>query len=248
MLRMPDHGFYVGYFKKIPQPVKKFALGFAAIFLLICLVAPAALVLGPEHPGDGGYEDLTEGRLVGVVEAKPYPILRVPAHDGLPARAIMLAGEGKYGVDELAAPLVGKLAEASGVFVHRGDLIMLLIGGDIGLRATTGPEIPPAAQSVRGRWRLTGEICDGKCTAGAMRPGTGLAHKACANLCISGGVPPVLATTAPVDGSRFLLLAGADGGPLPARYLDRVGERVEMTGSLERRDDLAIFRVEAIGR
>ena len=248
MLRLPDHGFFVGYFKKVPQPVKTFALGFAAIFLVICLLAPAALVFGPEHPGDGGYEDLTEGRIVGVVEARPYPILRVPARDGHPARAIMLAGEGKFGVDALAAPLVGKPAEASGVFVHRGDLIMLLIGGDIGLRAASGPESPPGGPVSRGRWRLTGEICDGKCTAGAMRPGSGLAHKACANLCISGGVPPVLATTSPVDGSRFLLLAGADGGPLPARYLDRVGERVELTGSLERRDDLAIFHVEAVDR
>ena len=94
-----------------------------------------------------------------------------------------------------------------------------------------------------GRWRLTGEICDGKCYAGAMRPGTGLAHKACANLCLIGGVPPVLVTTAPVEGERFLLIAGADGGPVTPALLDHVATLVQVEGDVERRGSLLVLRV-----
>lgn len=77
-----------------------------------------------------------------------------------------------------------------------------------------------------------------------MKPGTGLAHKACANLCISGGVPPVFVSTAPVDGHIFFLLASKDGGPMPAGLLDKTGVQVVLEGNIERRDDLLIFKVD----
>jgi hypothetical protein len=94
-----------------------------------------------------------------------------------------------------------------------------------------------------GRWRITGEICDGKCYSGSMRPGNGLAHKACANFCILGGVPPVFVSTAPVEGSSFMLLADAAGGPLPGRLYDLVALRLQLEGELERRGDLLVFKV-----
>jgi len=103
----------------------------------------------------------------------------------------------------------------------------------------------PAPPAPLGHWLLTGEICDGKCHAGAMKPGTGLAHKACANLCIAGGLPAVLEMTLPAEGSTVVLLADAEGGPMPAGLLDLTAVPVEMTGHLERRDDLLIFRIDA---
>ena len=77
-----------------------------------------------------------------------------------------------------------------------------------------------------------------------MRPGVGLAHRACANLCISTGLPPVLVTSAPVEGSAYLLLANADGGAAPAAIADLVALPVTLEGELERRGDLLIFRVD----
>jgi hypothetical protein len=95
-----------------------------------------------------------------------------------------------------------------------------------------------------GRWRITGEICDGKCYSGSMRPGNGLAHKACANFCILGGVPPVFVSTAPVEGTSFMLLGDTAGGPLPDRLYDLVALRVQLEGELERRGDLLVFKVD----
>ena len=104
------------------------------------------------------------------------------------------------------------------------------------------PDLPE--DTPLGRWRIAGEICDGKCLAGAMRPGRGLAHKACANLCLVGDIPPVFATTGPVDGERYMLLAGPDGGPMPAEMYDFTAVLIDAEGEVYRRGDLLIFRVD----
>ena len=77
-----------------------------------------------------------------------------------------------------------------------------------------------------------------------MRPGRGLAHKACANLCLIGDVPPVFVTTQPVEGAEFLLITGPDGTRLPAAAYDFVGQPVSVEGEVERFGDLAVFRLD----
>ena len=77
-----------------------------------------------------------------------------------------------------------------------------------------------------------------------MRPGSGLAHKACANVCLLNGVPPVLVTTAPVQGSQFLLLADPDGRALPDALRDHVAILQRMDGTITRVADMLIFRTD----
>jgi hypothetical protein len=135
--------------------------------------------------------------------------------------------------------------DVGGVFVRRGALQMLLVAQD-GVkpgRISLAGFVPEAAQDL-GRWRLAGEICDGKCYAGAMKPGSGLAHKACANLCIFEGLPPVLVMELPVEGATEVLLAAQDGGPMPAALYNLTAMPVTMEGRLERRDDILVFRID----
>ena len=248
-VRGPDPGFFVGYFTTAPPAVRRFSLAFAVGLVAALAGAAIALAVSPEHPGSGGYiNELQDGHLTGVLQTRPYPVLRIPASNGRPAHAVMLAGQIKTGVQSAAAALDGATVEAGGVLVRRGDLDMLLIGGPVGLRASAHAASisVPSVPEFLGRWRIVGEICDGKCAAGAMRPGKGLSHKACANLCIIGGVPPVFVSTVPVEGAGFLLLADADGGPLPTRYLARTGERIAVEGEIERRDDLLILKVDEV--
>ena len=104
------------------------------------------------------------------------------------------------------------------------------------------PEVP------LGRHRLRGEIIDSKCFLGAMRPGQGKVHKACATLCLMGGIPPMFAVyreDAPAD---LLLLAGPDGGPLPDALLDDTAGYISVAGELWQRDDLLVFRVDPASR
>lgn len=245
MTKKPKDPFFVGYFKKAPPPLRAFALrtGAAIVGLLIALALLGPL--GTIDPGAGRYaNDLRGGTLTGVIEPLPYPILRVPGAGDTPARAVLLGGQDKVGAQG-RVDVGAEVIEVGGVFVRRGDLEMLLVSGRGAKPAADPlPGFVPAPVEDLGRWRLTGEICDGKCYGGAMKPGRGLAHKACANLCITMGLPPVLVMALPVEGSTVVLLSDANGGPMPDRLLHLTARPIQLEGQLERRDDLLIFRID----
>ena len=234
--------FFVGYLKAPPR-LAAFCLSIAAG--CVALMAMFSLTLGRSafEAGSGDYAG--EMSVTGVMLSDPYPVLLTAVDAAHPrGRAIMLAGDGKRGVQAIASDLRGKTVTATGVMLKRGDLDMLVVAGDDGLKlqgsaASPGPQIEPL-----GRWRISGEICDGKCATGAMHPGSGLAHKACANLCIGGGVPPVFASATPVENASFFLLADAKGKAAPATMLDLVGLPVVLEGDLLRIGDLTILRAD----
>jgi hypothetical protein len=237
--------FFVGYLP-VPKALRAWLLAVAASLAMLFAAIGWAIATGQSDPGPGAFRfDLGEQTVTGVMEARPYPLLHVTiGSDVIPAgHTLMLAGGGKTGAEGPATSLDGKLAQISGIILKRGDLDMLQLRGGSGAVAAEGaaPVIPVTRL---GRWRLAGEICDGKCLAGAMRPGTGLAHKACANLCLLGGIPPVFVSSQPVEGSEFLMLAGPDGGPLPNWLYDRTAVFLTIEGDIERRGDLLIFRVD----
>jgi hypothetical protein len=129
-----------------------------------------------------------------------------------------------------------------------------LAEGDAGMRRLTAEEeakLPPLgwpAPEVLGEYvTLRGEIIDPKCFLGAMRPGGGKTHKACAMLCISGGVPPMLVTRDAARNETFYLLVTEDGGAANERVLEFVGDPVEVSGRLERQGDLLLLRVASDG-
>ncbi|MEM6902360.1 MAG: hypothetical protein AAF556_03885 [Pseudomonadota bacterium] len=213
-------------------------LGFTGLATLIAATKP--------DPGPGQFQ-FGWGRqtLEGVLVAEPYPTLTVTVGSERVAagETILLAGPGKRGVQAKATPLDGSYVQAEGIMLNRGELQMMQArGGQNGLKAAeTDEDIVAPVETNLGRWRLTGEICDGKCLSGAMRPGTGLSHKACANLCLIGGAPPVLVTTEPVEGSEFMLVGAPDGGPVSDRLYDLTGRLATMEGQLKRRGNMLIF-------
>jgi len=111
------------------------------------------------------------------------------------------------------------------------------------LVAVPGEAMRPIRENL-GSWRLTGEICDGKCSLGVMRQGNKPAHKACANVCLIGGVPPVFITSTPVFGTRYLLLGDPDNHALPDASRDFVGITSRIDGTLERIGDAILFRAD----
>jgi hypothetical protein len=237
--------FFIGYVNHVPRPLALFLVIVASAVVGAMAGLALAIGAGIDDPGDGHFA-FADGRqnLVGTLRANPYPVLHIPADGDRPARAVLLAGQGKRGVIEDAVLLDGRPVEASGVMLKRGGIDMLQVGG-AGLRAAApAAPRPPAPPESMGRWRLTGEICDGKCWLGAMRPGNGLAHKACANLCIIGGLPPVFVSSGEVSAETFFLLADKEGGPLGEEVYDLVALMIEVEGEVERRDDLMLFKID----
>lgn len=243
---MTDRPFFVGYMP-VPGPLRTVLLSVS--LLLIAGLAAAGFLMGAtqDDPGPGAFRfDYGRQAVTGVVELTPYPVLHVTeGNDRIkPGDSFMMTAGGKSGVDGRAAPLAGRLARASGVVLERGSLYMLQVrGGGAGLRAVEGPA-PAVATELLGRWRLTGEICDGKCLAGAMRPGRGLAHKACANLCLLGDVPPIFVSTQPVMGEEFLLIVGPDGTRLPPAAYDYVAQYITAEGEIRRHGDLLVWTLD----
>jgi hypothetical protein len=89
---------------------------------------------------------------------------------------------------------------------------------------------------------LRGEIVDSKCFLGAMRPGRGKPHRACATLCIRGGIPPVLRVETANGEYRHFLLTDEDGRAVNDRVLDVVAEPVEITGRVIRTGDMLVLQ------
>jgi len=240
--------FFVGYLP-CPKGLRLFWASAIVSLLVVTGGLSFAIAVSQDDPGDAAFRfDLGRQTVTGVVALTPTPVLLVTqGNESIPAgHTLLLSGQGKNGTARRAVPLAGQLAVASGVLLDRGDLSMLqLRGGQNGLAAADGtvPDLPPAEDL--GRWRLAGEICDGKCLAGAMRPGRGLSHKACATLCIAGGIPPVFVSTQPIEGSEYLLIAGVDGDALPPSLYDYVGAYVALEGQLSRLGDLLILTVDA---
>lgn len=244
---MKDDEFFIGYLP-VPSRLSRFLTLCAAILIVGFGVLSYAAGATQDNPGDGNFRfDFGRQTVTGVISLDPYPTLRVTkGSKRIPAgHTLMLSASGKNGILRRAKPLEGKLATASGVILKRGELDMLQVrGGKKGLQAAKGEAPPLEPAQPLGRWKLAGEICDGKCLAGAMRPGRRLAHKACANLCIIGGVPPVFVSTQKVEGSEYMLIGGPDGKPLGQELLNNVASFLSIEGELERRGDLLVLKAD----
>jgi hypothetical protein len=90
---------------------------------------------------------------------------------------------------------------------------------------------------------LRGEIIDSKCYLGAMKPGGGKTHKACAALCLAGGVPPMFVTRGADGREAYYLLASPNGGPVAPELHAYAGDPVEIIGEIEQMDDLRTLKV-----
>ncbi|MEM1428272.1 MAG: hypothetical protein AAGG09_02330 [Pseudomonadota bacterium] len=245
-----DDPFFIG-FLPAPRALRPFLMSTMVSAIVFLAAMGALMAVSEDDPGDGAFRfDLGRQTVTGVLEATPYPVVHVTeGNENIAAgHTLMLSDQGKNGAIGRGQPLDGQVVTVSGVLLTRGDLDMLqLRGGQNGLAAAEGAASDtarmPEPESL-GRWRLAGEICDGKCLAGAMRPGQGLAHKACADLCLSGGIPPVFVSTQPVEGEEFLLVTGPDGSELPEAAYDWIATFIAVEGEVTRRGDLLVFAID----
>ena len=237
--------FFVGY-GNAPRGVGWLVLKVIAGFLMLAFVLSFALAWSVQDRSGsrfgGGLK--VQGRVANL----PYPVIQIFPNTQYPNGHVMLiAGGGKLGMGPVVETLKGKSVEARGFLLKRGDLDVIVTDTSGHYTVIAGkPAIAALGPVSLGRFRIAGEICDGKCYAGVMRPGRGIAHKACANLCIAGDQPAVLATTRPVKGASFLLLAGADGQLPPRTLYDYVALPVELEGELVRHGNLHVFKVDWI--
>lgn len=238
--------FFVGYLG-IPKALKGFLIKLSLLIFAGFIAGAVLAGATQDDPGQAGFRfDYGRQTLTGVLETKPYPLLYVTQGNERvkSGRTIMLTGQGKTRVMKNLAQLQGQEIKVSGIILKRGDLDMLQVaGGKRGFEELSLQGEIPISEPL-GKWKLKGEICDGKCLAGAMSPGRGLAHKACANLCLLGDIPPVFVSSKPIEGSEFLLVAGPDGKVFPRELYHYVGQFLELEADIERRGDLLVMIID----
>ena len=87
-----------------------------------------------------------------------------------------------------------------------------------------------------GAHEIATEILDSKCYLGAMKPGSGEGHRACAILCVRGGIPPMISWLDEAGAAHYALLTTTDGQPMRDEDTSLIGEPVVVTGTLTARD------------
>ncbi len=240
--------FFVGYLAT-PRPLAWFLAVVTVIMAGLGIGAGLAIALGQQDHGDGRFAwDMGYQELSGVIQLRPYPVLRLPASGDKPARTIALSGQGKRGQMREADALDGRKIDIGGVFILRDGVEMLQVGGRVKPAPAKDParlaDFEPAADVPLGRRTLRGEIVDSKCYLGAMRPGRGKVHMNCAALCVMGGIPPMFVVYREDGPPDVLLLAGPDGGPVPDALLEWISIYVLLQGNILKRDNKMIFQID----
>lgn len=254
MFEQPDESkqsdeFFVGYLKT-PHGLGRFLRAGAIVLLIVGGALAAALAASQRDPGLGAWDVDHATVLEGLVQTEPCPLIRVAGQQGQ-VMTILLVSQGKLGAAERLAPFNGQLVRVRGHTLERGRVRMFELDDDAkaveavstntAMTSMAPRTLALPAPSDRRAVTLRGEIVDPKCFAGAMKPGEGKTHKACAVLCLRGGIPPMFVAE---DGRAYLLVdengRSPTGGALEA-ILPKVGEFGEFHGQASTRGDVNTF-------
>ncbi len=237
-----DAGFFIGWASDMPPPDRRFFLRTGLVLTTAAAALGGGLAALQRPPGTGSWDqdDVREWR--GIATVEPYAMLRTHDLNAQGPRTALLSCLGKCGVAARIGSLAGQSVVVTGSLIQRGPHAMIAVD-EVGdwIRADT-PALPDpglrfAAPEALGEVRLTGEILDSKCWFGAMRPSEGLVHKACASLCIRGGLPPAFFARGPGPQGALLIMTSG-GRAFGPELLPLVADPVQLSGRVFRRGDL----------
>lgn len=237
-----DGGFFIGW-ADTPAADRRFFLRAG----LTLTTAAGALGLGlaalQRAPGPGLWNPDAVREWRGIVTAEPYAMLRT-LDLGTGPRTALLSCLGKCGVTARIGALAGQPVVVKGSLIQRAPHTMISVDeeGDwirVDERGLINPSLrfPPAAPL--GEVSLVGEILDSKCWFGAMRPSEGKVHKACAALCIRGGIPPAFFVRGPDQQATLMIMT--NGRAHGQDLLPWVADPVRVTGRVSRIGDLLVL-------
>ncbi len=226
-----DDDFFVGYAPEMPAMDRRFFMG-AGIALTLGSAGLAGAVAAAQRAVGPGQWDLEDKDWTGTIVADPYPALITRDIEEGTVRTAFLACSGKCGVRRRLTAMEGGPATVRGSLIHRGRHAMLSVvdGPDWIAPAPEATNLPPLPERERlTDLALDGMILDLKCWFGAMRPAEGKVHKACATLCIRGGIPAGFYAR-DRDGNMNVFVLTQNGQPVGHDILPLVADPVRITG------------------
>ncbi len=246
--------FFVGYLA-MPAPLKRFYTGLTVVFCVVAALAGFTIASQQKSPVSALWQTDADETIAGLLVVDPYPVLhRIDPQDAAQVESVLLVRQGKFSADEWARPHAGKWVSLTGYPIRRGGWSMFEVADEqaISVELDFDPEAltrlqvatrPVPLEPVT----LKGEVADSKCFLGVMKPGSGAVHKACAEVCLLGGIPAMLVVRGPEDKKYGYMLTQADGSSLSTTISHHAAETVVVSGTLQKKGDLLYIRVDKHG-
>ena len=121
---------------------------------------------------------------------------------------------------------------------------MLEIESGESVQPSSAPRLSLPASTDTVAVSLQGEIVDSKCMLGVMKPGAGKVHRDCAELCIMGGMPPMLLVKNTAGDKAAYLLMDENGNAVGQQLLPHIAVPVAVKGSAYRVGSMPVIQVQ----
>ena len=248
---MKDKEFYVSYIEgslgtKTKRALKRF------VFTVLAIVFIGALIFSFfQTPFKNSTFELTsETKISGVFHENPYPMLRVKVAEN-EYKNILLLGFGKFSANPYLQEILSEVGDLNGknitiegnLIYYNGKTLIQITNEEKVTLENKSKTITPIKEAIS-EMTLYGEIIDPKCYFGVMKPGFGKIHRSCAIRCISGGIPPVLATTDNNNISEYYLLTDVNGYPINEAILPFIGKPSKISGIVEKQEDWYLLKID----
>lgn len=243
--------FFVGYLD-MPAQLKKYYLVLVIFLGIFAAAMGYSIASQQKSAGPATWQTASSETISGFLVLDPYPVLhRIDPQSDNQIESILLVNQGKHSAVDFAQQFDGQFVSVTGFPIRRGGWTMLELSmvGDItldsnGIDKSNHSRLRSAAITKSlGPVTLSGEIADTKCFLGVMNPGVGSVHKACAEVCLLGGIPAMLLAWGD-DGHKYgYMLTQSDGTSASAALANRAAERVEISGELEQRGNLLYIKM-----
>ena len=242
--------FYVGYLDSIGSNTKKTIKRFALLSVSILVIAALIFGFSQKKFKNSSFELSTATKLTGIYHENPYPMLRVEIAENR-YKNILLLGFGKSSANPFLEKIRSETPELSGkkltiegnlIYYNGKTLIQITDSEKVTLTKANEATIIPI-KTVISEMTLEGEIIDPKCYFGVMKPGFGKIHRSCAVRCISGGIPPVFATSDENNISEYYLITDEKGKAIHKDILAFIGKPSKIKGVVEKIDDWYLLKV-----
>jgi hypothetical protein len=228
-----DDPFYIGYLPHAPVGVAPFVCQTLAIVGAIALAGAALLAVALPYYGGGKFEYGQPRNFTGTIRCDVAPRLIAGEADYL------LVGVGKHGAPLEICGADGREVSVRGTLIQRDGRRLVEVAQLLESRVAaplSQPRVP------LGRFTLTGEIVDSKCYFGVMNPGEGRLHRACAELCLRGGVPAVFVARDRNGNHVHLLIENSRDGGFDDALISRIGGPIELSGEVSRSERWLIIK------
>lgn len=226
---MAAKSFFVGWQEAPPQMSRRQVLGAGAGIAVGAGALGLGLGAASPAPGPGIWDQGKKVAVTGTIYPEPY--LHLLTEDlGYGLQPVFLVGPGKDRI-RVRPALTFTGAAVTGTLIERGEHAMMAVEG---VYPDPAPgRVRPGPEKDLGEAVLTGEILDAKCWFGAMRPGHGKTHKACAALCARGGLPLAFAETGRcANGKAALLFLDGRGRAFGPEIIPLVADPVMIRGRI----------------